>query len=196
MKHHLSNMLLVLTGFLAAVTCTAIPLSGTQRANTTNHISPRTNDVTIYDFVYTIAGESKYKTYICEVYPEPNVCIATMVDVFTQYSHSDYVQMWMFDNKCNQIGNNGNTVTRDDLAAPGGWGFSSELEDFLVVHIPRDWPNSGQATFDYNSQTTLQPDPDNRYNSQISVGPPSQEETDGFIYTLVGQFDCTSPTRR
>jgi hypothetical protein len=50
--------------------------------------------------------------------------------------------MYLFDQRCNVIGQNLGGVTLDDLNNTNGWGFASELPDYVVINIPSD-PISG-----------------------------------------------------
>ena len=61
--------------------------------------------------------------------------------------------MYLFDQRCVVIGENLGGVTLDDLANPTGWGFSSQLSDFVVINIPQ--PISDQVTFWYNGEMYL-----------------------------------------
>jgi hypothetical protein len=61
--------------------------------------------------------------------------------------------MYMFDQHCVVIGENLQQVTLDDLANPVGWGFSSELPDFVVINIPE--PITNQVTFWYAGEMYL-----------------------------------------
>jgi hypothetical protein len=62
--------------------------------------------------------------------------------------------MYMFDQGCVLIGKNLGQVTLDDLANPVGWGFSSELPDFVVINIPSDPISvvSNNVTFWYDGE--------------------------------------------
>jgi len=61
--------------------------------------------------------------------------------------------MYLFDQRCVVIGENLGGVTLDDLANPKGWGFSSQLPEFVVINIPQ--PINDQVTFWYDGEMYL-----------------------------------------
>jgi hypothetical protein len=73
-------------------------------------------------------------------------CTVTLV---YDRSWGQRAEMLMYDQWCNTIGQN-DFVTLDQLAA--GWGFSSQLHDFVVLTIPDVGnPFDNQISFWYNS---------------------------------------------
>jgi hypothetical protein len=74
-------------------------------------------------------------------------CTVTLVHDSTTWGQR--AEMLMYDQWCNTIGEN-DYVTLDQLAA--GWGFSSQLPDFVVLTIPDVGnPFDNQISFWYNS---------------------------------------------
>ncbi|PVH81666.1 hypothetical protein DL98DRAFT_514518 [Cadophora sp. DSE1049] len=75
-----------------------------------------------------------------------NMCTFSFVEHSNWQSHA---VLHIYDNHCNQIGEN-TAVTRDSLANPQGWGMSSELPLYLVLHVPRLWNQDSPAEFKWD----------------------------------------------
>ncbi|KAH7393461.1 hypothetical protein BKA64DRAFT_676271 [Cadophora sp. MPI-SDFR-AT-0126] len=82
-----------------------------------------------------------------------NMCTFSFVEHSNWQSHA---VLHIYDNHCNQIGEN-TKVTRDSLASPQGWGMSSELPFYLVLHIPRLWnqDSPGEVKWDYGNYRNM-----------------------------------------
>ncbi|KAG4419437.1 hypothetical protein IFR04_007394 [Cadophora malorum] len=92
-----------------------------------------------------------------------NMCTFSFVEHSNWQSHA---VLHIYDNMCNQIGEN-TAVTRDSLASPQGFGMSSELPLYLVLHVPRLWnqDNPAQVKWDYGNYRNMPAFTDNPFGN-------------------------------
>lgn len=139
----LSFLLLTLGSFINATPISA-PLEATYE--------PPQQGITVWGVTYTWlyssnGGYISNPVQVCQGTSNPNPWIATpgkSICTWTFLWQPDWgrkCNMYLFDQNCTLIGKNLRQVTLDELADPKGWGFSSELPDFVVINIPPN-PNT------------------------------------------------------
>ncbi|KAH7321795.1 hypothetical protein BKA65DRAFT_568633 [Rhexocercosporidium sp. MPI-PUGE-AT-0058] len=81
------------------------------------------------------------------------MCTFSFIEHSSWQSHA---VLHIYDTYCNQIGEN-TAVPRDFLADPRGWGFSSNLPLYLVLHVPRLWNQDQPADvkWDYGNNRNM-----------------------------------------
>ncbi|KAL2068084.1 hypothetical protein VTL71DRAFT_16182 [Oculimacula yallundae] len=149
------NKLLGLMGFLLSLTNVTTAVPSTRKAlenfweifNSTNRVLPAPLILPKSSIGHINRRDVQLATHSINL--EPGVdfldCIAAPtykgMCTFSYVEHSSWqshVVLHIYDEFCNQIGEN-TAVPRDFLADPRGWGFSSSLPLYLVLHVPRLW---------------------------------------------------------
>lgn len=193
MHFSVSNLIThVIIGLLAIQKSTSatpcLPTDATYRGTLATELRARDRQPVFY--IQYAPNES---TMVCS--PAPNMCTCTMLNYVPYGQASGDVKLYMFDQNCLQTGYAG-SVSRDQLASPGGYSFSSELPEYLVLHVNRAWhggngkdPKSENlgVTFAYNSVWShpLVDDSGNLGSTYVHV-----DSTGGTIYQFNGQFQC------
>ncbi|KAK0099770.1 hypothetical protein ONS96_008266 [Cadophora gregata f. sp. sojae] len=137
--------------------------TSTDRVIPTDRVNPSSSDGFTSNRVHTRARQLKdhlihLETGVCfqDCIANPN---ADNMCTFRFFEHSNWQShavLHIYDNHCNQIGEN-TAVTRDALARSEGWGMSSELPLYLVLHIPRLWNQDSPAEvkWDYGNYRNI-----------------------------------------
>lgn len=127
-----------------------IPVSPVVPRSTIGHIARREAQLGSHSINLEPGVDFQY----CVAAPHcKGMCTLSFIEHSSWQSHA---VLHIYDTYCNQMGEN-TAVPRDFLADPRGWGFSSNLPLYLVLHVPRLWNQDQPADvkWDYGNNRNM-----------------------------------------